>query len=613
MLKPEKMVKVAIVGAKEHLSIASETIYRMNLLHIENPTETEYFKLGTSMERAGQISRSLLQLRSYISHLKLDPTKVSIKKKFKRREIEEKLSKKLADYQEKIGSRLDELKRINDNLKSIENEFLTIEPLKVLGIPPNLLKGYKRIRCFVGFIKADPSEEIGKISSEFDLVIKKFEDQFIIALFVKTEHGDEVYRILQGFGYKEIPVPDVDYESRISELNKTKEELFEKKKKLEVEIEELKVKESELLLAIEEYLSSEVEKAELPLRALVSKNVFVLVGYVPAKNFDKFKKELEGKKMVVEMLNFEEHEVPPTKLNNPGFTKNFEILSKTYAIPKYKEIDPTTIMAIFFPLFFGLMLGDMGYGLLIFAVSLYLKMIFKTEGWQKLLNIGLACGVSSIFFGFLYGEFFGPFIIPGSEHPGEVHFIGDFLAGLYAFNHGHPLFDRVEEFGVKALLFIVLMIGMFKMVWGFSMGFYNVYVEHGIKEAILEKGCWIIGVLGLICLIFGFSYNLGIFTSPPPTGFGEIFPKNLFVYGNTVQEARAVPLPIPGLVDGWQAGFNYFYLATLPLILIWFLIFLKAEIPKMGIFGAIMAVELLTWFGQIISYARLLAIGLSSV
>ncbi|MDI9642554.1 MAG: V-type ATP synthase subunit I [Archaeoglobaceae archaeon] len=612
MLKPEKMVKVALVGAKEQLDLASEILHRMNLLHVESLPETDYFKLGTPAERAGQISKSLLQVRSYISYLKLDPTKISVKRKFKKEEIENKLSQKLAEYQGEIGNRLDELKRINDGLKSIDAEISTIEPLKVLEIPPKLLKGYKTLKCFVGFVKADPVEEIRKITSNFDLVIKKFEDQFVIAVFVKAEESNEVYRILQGFGYKEIPVPDIEYETRISELTKMKEELLEKKKKIEIEIEELKLKESEIILAIEEYLSSEVDKAELPLKALVSKHTFVLVGYIPANSLEKFKKMLNGKGIIVEELSFEKEEVPPTKLNNPGFSKNFEVLSKTYAIPRYKEIDPTLLMAIFFPLFFGLMLGDMGYGLLIVATALYLKRIFKTEGWQKLLNIGLACGITSIFFGFIYGEFFGPFIAPEMK-PSEVHFLGDLLAGLYAFNHGHPIFDRIEEFGIKALLFIVLMIGMFKMVWGFSMGFYNVFVEHGLKEAILEKGCWILGVLGLICAIFGFSYNLGIFTSPPPEGFGEIFPKNLFLNGNTVTEAKAVPLPIPGLVNGWEAGVNYFYILALPLVIIWFIIFLKAEIPKMGIFGVIMAVELLTWFGQIISYARLLAIGLSSV
>ncbi|MEM2572759.1 MAG: V-type ATP synthase subunit I, partial [Archaeoglobaceae archaeon] len=532
MLKPEKMVKVAVVGAKDQLTIASESLYRLNMLHVEVPTEDEGFKLGTPMEKAGQISRALLQLRSYISYLKIDASKVSVKRKFKKVEIEEKMSKKLAEYQEQIGSRLEELKRINDSLKSIETELANLEPLKLLGISPRLLKGYKSIRCFVGLIKEDPSEELKKITSEFEAVVKGYEKQFVIAVFAKAEFGEEVFKILQTYGFKELPVPDVEIDARISELEKTKEELNAKKNKIEVEIEELKVKESELLLAIEEYLSSEVEKAELPLKALTSKHTFVLVGFVPERDFGNFKKELEAKGLVVEQLEIEEHEMPPTKLRNPGFTKNFEILSKTYAIPRYKEIDPTTIMAIFFPLFFGLMLGDIGYGLLIVLTSLYLKAIFKTEGWQKLLNIGLASGIVSIVFGFIYGEFFGPFVVPGIERPSEVHFVGDVLASLYAFNHGHPLFDRVEEFGVKALLFTVLSIGMIKMLWGFSMGFYNVYVEHGIKEAILEKGCWILGVFGLVCIILGFSYNLGIFTSPPHEGFGKILPENLYVFGN---------------------------------------------------------------------------------
>ncbi|MCS7119068.1 MAG: V-type ATP synthase subunit I [Archaeoglobaceae archaeon] len=613
MLKPEKMVKIAIIGSKEQLAATSEILYKLNMLHIENPVEDEHFKIGVPFEKAGHISRTLLQIRSYISYLKLDPSRISVKKKFRKADIEEKLSAKLSEYQEQIGAKLEEIRRINETLKSIETEISNLEPLKIIGVPTKLLKDYKSIRCFVGLIKKDPTEELKKITSDFDLIIKEYEDLFVIAVFVKAEYGEEFFKVLQEYAFKELSVPDMEIDSRIAEIEKTKDELITKKGKLEADIEELKVKESELILAIEEHLSMEVEKAELPLKALTSKHTFVLVGYVPEKEIDRFKKEVGSRNLIVEQLDMDEHEIPPTKLKNPNFIKNFEILSKTYAVPKYKEIDPTFIMAIFFPIFFGLMLGDIGYGLLIVVLSLYLKRIFKTDGWQKLLNIGLASGIVSIIFGFIYGEFFGPFIVPGIKNPNEAHFFGDLLVGLYDFNHGHPLFDRVEEFGVKVLLFIVLIIGMIKMLWGFSMGFYNVYIEHGIKEAILEKGCWISGILGLFCIIFGFSYNLGIFTSPPHDGFGKILPENLYVFENTVKEARAVPLPIPGLVNGWEAGLNYFYLVALPLIVIWFLIFLKAEIPKMGVFGVIMAVELLTWLGQTISYARLLAIGLSSV
>jgi V/A-type H+-transporting ATPase subunit I len=606
MLKPEQMVKVSVVGPREQLEKAAEILHRINLLHIEDPAEEEYFRIGEPFERAPTVSRTLVQLRSFISYLKIDPSRIIPKRKYRVKEIEEQLSKKLEEYQEQIGGKIEEIKSIDEKVRNLEEELNIIEPLKTLGIPARLLKGYKTLRCFVGFVKESPVEKLSSITDEFEAVVREYEKEYVIAVFVKIDYADEFFRIMQESGYREIAVPDIDdYDTRISEIEREIAELNNRKKAIETEVEEIKVKEAEILLAIEEYLSVELDKSELPLKTLVSKYSFVIVGYVPKKQYEFFKREVEsyGKGIVVETIEDEEGE-PPTKLNNPPVARDFELLTTTYATPRYKEIDPSVIMAIFFPIFFGMMLGDIGYGLLITVLSLYLKGVFKTEGWQKLLNIAIYSGVVSIFFGFIYGEFFGPFVVPGIEKPSEVHFAGDFMSSLYAFNHHHPLFDRVEEFGVKALLFTVLTIGMFKILWGFSLGFYNVYIEHGLKEAILEKGSWFLGVLGLVCMIFGFSYNLGIFSSPPPNGFGEMLPP---------PPANAPPLPIPGMVEGWQAGVNSFYLAALPLIIVWFIIFLKAEIPKMGVFGVIMAVELLTWFGQIISYARLLAIGLSSV
>jgi len=243
-----------------------------------------------------------------------------------------------------------------------------------------------------------------------------------------------------------------------------------------------------------------------------------------------------------------------------------------------------------------LMLGDIGYGLLITILALYLKRVFKTEGWQRLLNIALYSGILAIIFGFIYGEFFGPYTVPGYK-PTDVHFLGGVMYNLYAFNHHHPLFDRVEEMGVKILLFASLVIGMFKILWGFAIGFRNVYVEHGLKAAILEKASWFIGVAGMACLILGFSYNVEVF----------------YKLGIGPNPGNVPPLPLPGLVPGWEVGVNVFYKIAVPLIIIWFILFLMEEITKMGPMGIVMAVEILTWFGQILSYARLLAIGLSSV
>ncbi|ADB58685.1 V-type ATP synthase subunit I [Archaeoglobus profundus] len=618
MLKPEKMIKVSVVGPRDYFEKVSEILYDLNALHIEDPIETEYFKLGEPFEKASGVSRRLVQLRSILSYLKLDPEKYFPKRKFRVDEIAAELDAKLEEYRNEVGAKIDKIKELQEKLKALEEELKVLEPLKTLGIPPKLLKGYKTIRPFVGFVRIDPRPKIKEITDDFLAILKDYGKEYVVAVFVKVDYAEDVFRVLQECGFREVSIPDIeDFDARINEIKSETSSIQEEIKRLESEIEETKAKEADLMLAIEEYLSMELEKSELPLRSLVSKYAFVTVGYVPAKDFEKFKSRVESEtngKVAVEVLEDKENFNPPTKLTNPAYVRDFEVLSTTYAIPKYHEIDPTWIMSIFFPLFFGLMLGDIGYGAIITAISLYLKRIFKTEGWQRLLNIGVYSGIASIIFGFIYGECFGPFVVGEGLKPHEVHWFGDLMASIYAFNHGHPIFDRVEAFGVKALLFITLVIGMFKLLWGFALGFRNVAVEHGIKEAVLEKGCWFLGVLGLSFIIFGFAYNLGIFTAPPPEGFGKLLPDNLYVFGPyTVEQGRSVPLPIPGLVKGWEAGVNIFYLAALPLLIVWFILFAKAEIPKMGAMGIIMGVELLTWFGQILSFARLLAIGLASV
>ncbi len=601
MFKPAKMAKVTLVGPKDYLEQVSKTLHSLNLMHIEDPVEEDYFKIGEPFKKASTISRTLVQLRSLLSYLKLEPETYDAKRKFRAEEIAAQLDEKLEQYREEIEAKIEEIRSLTEKNRVLEDEIKVIEPLKELGIPPRLLRGYKTIRCFVGMLKADPSERVREITDQFEIFLKEVKGGYLVAAFVKAEYSDDFLIALQEYGFSELAVPDIeDYDARLSEINAEIEGNNEKIKSLEAELEEIKSREAEVMMAIEEYLSMEMDRSELPLKTLVSKYAFVLTGYVPAKKVNELKSVVESQtngRVAVDVVEGESEESePPTLLENPRGIKNFELFTNLFSIPKYKEFDPTPIMAVFFPIFFGMMLGDIGYGLLITVLSLYLKRVFKTEGWQGLLNIALYSGIVSIFFGFIYGEFFGPFTVSGYEPP-EIHWVGPIMHNLYAFNHGHPIFDRVEEMGVKVLLFTVLVVGMFKILWGFAIGFRNVYVEHGMKAAILEKGSWFIGVLGMALLILGFSYNVGVF----------------YKLGLGPDPGNVPPLPLPGIAQGWEAGVNFFYKIAVPLIVIWFILFLMEEIPKMGAMGVVMAVEILTWFGQILSYARLLAIGLSSV
>jgi V/A-type H+-transporting ATPase subunit I len=109
-------------------------------------------------------------------------------------------------------------------------------------------------------------------------------------------------------------------------------------------------------------------------------------------------------------------ETPPAMLSNPAMMKPFEKLVKAYGLPSYYEIDPTWILFATFPLIFGIMYGDVGHGIALFLLSTGLLLSVKFKEYAPIL---LSCSIFSIFFGFLYGEFFGLKITPLWLSPSE--------------------------------------------------------------------------------------------------------------------------------------------------------------------------------------------------
>ena len=98
----------------------------------------------------------------------------------------------------------------------------------------------------------------------------------------------------------------------------------------------------------------------------------------------------------------------PVFYDNPRWVKPFEFIMQLVAAPRYREIDPSPILAIFFPLFFGIMVGDIGYGFLILAIALAVRHRFAAIAFAKsLADILIISSIPTIFFGFLFGEFFG--------------------------------------------------------------------------------------------------------------------------------------------------------------------------------------------------------------
>jgi len=194
------------------------------------------------------------------------------------------------------------------------------------------------------------------------------------------------------------------YEARIGEI---KTEL----NGITAKMEECRKNHADFLLACDELLTTDVEKAEAPLRFATTEQAFVAEGFVPADEIEGLIEAINtatgGKSYVIELPVDREHDIVPVEYNNPSFCNPTELIIDTYARPNYTEIDPTLVVAFIFPIFFGLMLGDVGYGLILLALSLVLRRVFVSGDGARLVKTLMIFSFSTIIFGLLYSEIIG--------------------------------------------------------------------------------------------------------------------------------------------------------------------------------------------------------------
>lgn len=301
------------------------------------------------------------------------------------------------------------------------------------------------------------------------------------------------------------------------------------------------------LLTWQALLRDDLARVEICTNLGQTNYTFVIKGWVPRGNLAEIEATLiheVGQEVVmVEVpLNPDEQEQAPVAFDNPRFVRPFEPLVSLLALPKSGSFDPTALMAVFMPIFFGLILGDIAYGAILLALMFYLHRRFKARPMLCSLTEVLMMGSAwSIVFGFLFGEFFGTM--------GEAF-------GL------QPLwFDRGHN--VQALLLLTLGIGAGHIVLGLCLGLWEA-IQQRSRHELVEKVAMLISLISLFGLV-------AVFTGYLPDSFFT----------------PAIALLVVGLA-----------------LLIY-------SLGRMGILLG--PLELLGTIGNILSYLRIAAIGLSSV
>lgn len=278
------------------------------------------------------------------------------------------------------------------------------------------------------------------------------------------------------------------------------------KVKAEAQIAETSQKYGVSLLALREL--SEVARKTLD-EARVSggmKRMAMISGYIPANEETKFRQEF-GKWIVhTEGVNHEEEHVP-TLMVNSGGAKLFQPVTKEQGIPGKGEIDPTPIVSFVFPIFFGMMFGDVGHGLIL-ALFMLLVRQRTTGNVRQWANLFLVAGVSSIIFGVVFGEFFE---LPTSQFvpiPPLVEIIHRAAGSPDSFNFVNSAFA-----GVNLVMVVSILIGVAHLTTALSLDIYQGYKEHEMLELMLEKipvlTMYLSGVgYGLAFIGAGFRFNV---------------------------------------------------------------------------------------------------------
>ncbi|MBI3763583.1 MAG: V-type ATP synthase subunit I [Chloroflexi bacterium] len=213
---------------------------------------------------------------------------------------------------------------------------------------------------------------------------------------------------------------------------------------------------------------------------------FVLVGWTPERDLPRVREALTavvGDAAVMQALppTRADEKRAPVALVNPGPARPFQSLVRLLAVPRYEGIDPTMLMAVFLPIFFGMILGDVAYGALLLLFSFILLRRFRTPGIARdILHVLLLGSAWGIAFGFLYGEAFGTL--------GE-HF------GLHAL-----WLDRTSPRQVTGLLLFSVAVGAVHITLGLILGVWEAFRQRS-RNHLLERGGMLVGLIGLFLVV----------------------------------------------------------------------------------------------------------------
>lgn len=462
----------------------------------------------------------------------------------------------------------------------LENQIEVLQPWLLLDVPMTY-EGTKKVALLLGTMAVDMTLErvyqlVEEHSPEENLhmevqVIGKDKDALYLAVFCMREDARKVEEALRTGGFvrpsqiaEEIPAREKEnlerqIESLKKEIDEAKEDIVGYKDKRK----DLKV--------VGDYFRMRADKYQILGTIPQSQRTFLVSGYVPEKVVPAIEKAIGEKyDCVIDVEELGDEEEAPTLLENNGFSDCVEGIVESYGLPKKGEIDPTTIMSFFYVFFFGMMLSDAAYGAIIAIACFVLLKKFPrmSESMNKSIKLFMYCGISTIVWGVLFGGYFGNIVDIVSQKFFGTTVTIDALWFM-------PLNDPMK------LLVYSMLFGVIHLFVGLGIKGYLCLRDHKVMDFFCDVVLWFLLLIGLILMLLPSD----IFASIAQTKI--VFPAAVHMLAKILAIVGAAGIV---LMSGRSSKNPGLRLAL----------------------GAYDLYNITGWLSDVLSYSRLLALGLAT-
>lgn len=413
-----------------------------------------------------------------------------------------------------------ELKPIVEEVKTLHEEEDTLtEELSLVSKYERLLKGFAPIVSRLGGLNnfeidgltLDKTREdiTGLIQEEIDRITGGTYEMHVtdldadtigIVLTYPRKFASDVRQLITGKSISEIKLPGEYQEmpllSALTAMGRRKQELPGLITDAAEKLQELSGRWYGTIKGLLKAIDDAMDEIGVLAYAGQTKFTFVIEGWAPVDSLPILKakfRDIFNDKILIRELEIREEDVGlvPVCIKNPRIFKPFEVFLRALPPPRYGSVDPTPYVALFFPTFFGLIVGDIGYGGVITIASRLLKRRFRaSEFYSDILSVFTVCGLSAMVFGFLFGELFGD--------------LGERLGIL------HPLLlHRIEA--LETFLVLTIGIGVGHVVLGLIIGAANRIYRGRRKEAGVK--------IAYLILVAAFLFIIAVMYEYLPKGF----------------------------------------------------------------------------------------------